>query len=48
MAEIYKIVPEILRRFTVSMPEEREWTTFNASFNLTSGVVCKIGRRGFA
>ncbi|KAF2622216.1 cytochrome P450 [Macroventuria anomochaeta] len=46
MAEIYKIVPEILRRFTISMPPEKEWTAFNASFNLTSGVVCKIERRG--
>ncbi|KAJ4354716.1 hypothetical protein N0V95_003556 [Ascochyta clinopodiicola] len=37
MAEIYKIVPEILRRFTISMPQEREWKIFNATFNLTSG-----------
>lgn len=45
MAEIYKIVPEVLRRFTISMPEGMEWKTFNASFNLTSGVVCDIERR---
>ncbi|KZM20678.1 uncharacterized protein EKO05_0007187 [Ascochyta rabiei] len=45
MAEIYKIVPEVLRRFTISMPQERVWRTFNASFNLTSGVVCEIERR---
>lgn len=45
MAEIYKVVPEILRCFEISMPQEREWKTHNASFNLTSGVVCDIKRR---
>ncbi|KAF3035372.1 hypothetical protein E8E11_000469 [Didymella keratinophila] len=45
MAEIYKIVPEILSRFEISMPKAREWTVHNASFNLTSGVVCAIKRR---
>ncbi|KAF1358688.1 cytochrome P450 [Lizonia empirigonia] len=44
-AEIYKIVPELLRRFTINMPPEREWKTFNASFNLTSGVICEIKQR---
>jgi hypothetical protein len=39
MAEIYKIVPEIIHRFEISMPVERTWTAHNASFNLTSGVV---------
>lgn len=45
MAEIYKIVPELLSRFEISMPEERSWTAHNASFNLTSGVICEIKRR---
>ncbi|KAJ8116824.1 hypothetical protein OPT61_g1815 [Boeremia exigua] len=45
MAEIYKIVPEMLHRFAISMPADKQWTTFNASFNLTGGVVCSIERR---
>ncbi|KAF3007704.1 hypothetical protein E8E13_009541 [Curvularia kusanoi] len=45
MAEIYKIMPELLHRFKITMPQDREWSTFNASFNLTSGIVCKIERR---
>lgn len=45
MAEIYKIVPELLRRFEIAMPEDRRWTAHNASFTLTSGVVCDIKRR---
>ncbi|KAF3036927.1 hypothetical protein E8E12_005397 [Didymella heteroderae] len=45
MAEIYKIVPEMVRRFEISLPDERKWTAHNASFNLASGIVCDIRRR---
>lgn len=45
MTEIYKIIREIVRRYEVSMPVEREWRAHNASFNLTSGIVCAIRRR---
>lgn len=48
MAEIYKLVPELLRRFELSMPPEKQWVAFNASFNLTSGIVCGIRRRDHA
>ncbi|OSS43452.1 hypothetical protein B5807_11814 [Epicoccum nigrum] len=46
MAEIYKIVPELLHRFKIDMPQEREWSAFNASFSLTTGLVCELERRG--
>jgi hypothetical protein len=45
MAEIYKIVPELLHRFKIDMPQEREWSAFNASFSLTTGLVCELERR---
>ena len=45
MAEIYKIIPELLHRFKINMPQEREWSAFNASFSLTNGVVCDLERR---
>lgn len=45
MAEIYKIIPELLHRFRINMPQEKEWSAFNASFSLTNGVVCELERR---
>jgi hypothetical protein len=44
-AEMYKLVLEILRRFTVEMAYEKPWKMYNAIFVLQSDVVCKIKRR---
>jgi hypothetical protein len=44
-AEMYKLVPEILRRFTVEMAHDEPWKTHNATFVLQSNVICKIKRR---
>jgi hypothetical protein len=45
MTEIYKIVPEIIHRFTFELTHDGPWTTFNAAFNIQSGVTCHFRRR---
>lgn len=45
MAEIYKVVPEILRRFEFEMVHGGEWKTFNAAFNMQIGLDCTFKRR---
>jgi len=45
-AEMYKVVPEILRRFTVTMAHDQPWKTRNATFIMQSNVICKLERRG--
>jgi cytochrome P450 len=45
MMEIYKVVPEILRRFEFDLAHSGEWKTFNATFNMQKGVICKFKRR---
>jgi hypothetical protein len=45
MAEIQKIVPEILRRFDFEMTHAGEWKTHNAAFNFQKGITCKFRRR---
>jgi len=44
---MYKLVPEILRRFTVEMAHDGPWKTHNATFVLQSDVICRIRRRPF-
>ncbi|KAF2710606.1 cytochrome P450 [Pleomassaria siparia CBS 279.74] len=45
MAEIHKIVPEILHHFTPRMAHDRPWKTHNATFVLQSDVICRFTRR---
>lgn len=45
MMEIYKVVPEILRRFEFELSHNGEWKTFNAAFNMQKGVTCNFKRR---
>jgi cytochrome P450 len=45
-AEMYKVVPEILRRFTVRMAHDQPWKTRNATFIMQSNVICRLERRG--
>ena len=42
---MYKVVPEIVRRFTVKMTHEEPWTTRNATFIMQSNVICNLERR---
>ncbi|KAJ4330396.1 Cytochrome P450 monooxygenase acrts1 [Didymella glomerata] len=44
-AEMYKVVPEIARRFVVKMAHDQPWTTRNATFIMQSNVICKLERR---
>ncbi|KAF3001857.1 Cytochrome P450 monooxygenase acrts1 [Curvularia kusanoi] len=44
-AEMYKVVPEILRHFTVRMAHDQPWKTRNATFIMQSNVICKLERR---
>ncbi|RYO34967.1 hypothetical protein AA0111_g3638 [Alternaria arborescens] len=44
-AEMYKLVPHILRHFTVEMAHDGPWKTHNATFLLQSNVICKVKRR---
>ncbi|KAJ8107714.1 hypothetical protein OPT61_g8679 [Boeremia exigua] len=43
--EMYKAVPEILRRFTVKMAHDRPWKTHNATFIMQSDVIYLEDRR---
>ncbi|KAF2852622.1 cytochrome P450 [Plenodomus tracheiphilus IPT5] len=45
MAEILKIVPEVLHRFDFEMTHNREWKTQNAGFNMQTGMTCRFVRR---
>lgn len=45
LAEIHKVVPAILRTFTVEMAHDRPWKTHNASFIVQTDVVCRLRRR---
>jgi hypothetical protein len=42
---MYKVVPEIARRFVVKMAHDQPWTTRNATFIMQSNVICKLERR---
>ena len=42
---MYKVVPEILRRYRVEMAHDQPWTTRNATFIMQSNVLCKLERR---
>ncbi|OAG25518.1 cytochrome P450 [Alternaria alternata] len=44
-AEMYKLIPHILRHFTVEMAHDGPWKTHNATFLLQSNVICKVKRR---
>ncbi|KAJ4382557.1 Cytochrome P450 monooxygenase acrts1 [Didymella sp. IMI 355093] len=44
-AEMYKVVPEIVHRFTVKMAHDQPWTTCNATFIMQSNVICKLEQR---
>ena len=44
-AEMYKVVPEILRLYTVEMAHDKPWKTYNATFVLQSNVICNVTRR---
>jgi hypothetical protein len=46
LAEIHKVVPEILRRFDIQMAHGREWKTWNAGFIKQSDVVVSLRARG--
>ncbi|KAL6705122.1 hypothetical protein ACN47E_007227 [Coniothyrium glycines] len=45
MAETYKVVPEIIRRFDFKLTHDGEWKTQNAGFNVQSGVTCYSEKR---
>ena len=45
LAEIHKIVPEILRHFDMHMAHGRPWKTRNAGFNKQSDVIVKLTAR---
>ena len=47
LAEIHKVVPAVLRTFTVEMAHDRPWKTHNASFIVQTDVVCRLRRRNF-
>ncbi|KAI8931128.1 Cytochrome P450 monooxygenase acrts1 [Plenodomus lindquistii] len=44
-SEMYKLVPEMLRLFTVEMAHDGPWKTHNASFILQSNIICNLKRR---
>ncbi|KAF2635347.1 cytochrome P450 [Massarina eburnea CBS 473.64] len=45
MAEIFKVVPELLRRFDYEMIHDGPWKTQNAAFVMQTGMDCKFKRR---
>jgi hypothetical protein len=47
-AEMYKLVPEFFRLFTIEMAHDQPWKTHNATFVLQSNVICKVKRRAHA
>lgn len=46
-AEMYKVVPEILRRFELRMSHDKPWKVYNATFILQEGVTVNAKRREF-
>jgi hypothetical protein len=45
LAEVHKVVPEILRRFHLEMAHGREWKTWNAGFIKQSDVLVNLKAR---
>ncbi|KAF2200696.1 cytochrome P450 [Delitschia confertaspora ATCC 74209] len=45
LAEIYTLVPEVLRTFRMEMAHDRPWTTSNRWFNKQSDIIVKIKHR---
>ncbi|PSN68694.1 cytochrome P450 [Corynespora cassiicola Philippines] len=45
LTEIYKLVPELVHRFTVKMAHDRPWTVRNTTFILQTDVICTLNRR---
>ncbi|KAF2180296.1 cytochrome P450 oxidoreductase [Zopfia rhizophila CBS 207.26] len=46
MIEMHKVVPQLLRQFTVELTHpEKEWTTCNHWFVQQSGLICNVTRR---
>lgn len=45
IAEIYKVVPDILRHFRVEMAHDRARKTINAAFVFQSDVIVKVTTR---
>ncbi|KAF2132974.1 cytochrome P450 [Dothidotthia symphoricarpi CBS 119687] len=44
-SEMYKLVPELLHRFSIEMAHDQPWKTRNATFVLQSNVICRFTRR---
>jgi hypothetical protein len=42
---MYKVAAEMLHRFTFEMAQDQPWKTHNASFNVQTGVICRLKRR---
>ncbi|TID12828.1 cytochrome P450 [Venturia nashicola] len=45
LTQIYKVTAEVLHRFSFEMAHDQPWKTHNASFNMQTGVICKLKRR---
>jgi hypothetical protein len=45
LAELYKLVPEVLRHFDLEMAHDRPWTTKNRWFNKQTNVFVNVKRR---
>ncbi|KAF2445759.1 cytochrome P450 [Karstenula rhodostoma CBS 690.94] len=45
LAEIHKLVPAMLRTFSVEMAHNRPWKIHNASFIVQTDVICRLKRR---
>jgi len=45
LAEVHKLVPELLRCFDMRMAHDRPWKTFNAGFVRQSDVVVRLAVR---
>ncbi|KAF2195063.1 cytochrome P450 [Zopfia rhizophila CBS 207.26] len=45
LTETYKLVPEVLRHFTLEMAHDRPWKTSNRWFNKQTDIIVKVKRR---
>jgi hypothetical protein len=45
ITEMHKVVPELLRRFTVTIAHNESWKTRNATILLQSNDFCTVKRR---
>ncbi|KAF1979975.1 cytochrome P450 [Bimuria novae-zelandiae CBS 107.79] len=45
LAEIHKLVPAMLRTFTVEIAHDQPWKIHNASFIVQTDVICRLKRR---